>query len=296
VNPDPAVHTSRVSADLKNPNGVINTECNFCHNNTTTVTNPKFQLMSTHFTYDGSGQKMNCSVCHDIHGSTNLYSIRTIIYWNTSAYPITFTSITAASFVNAEGRGLCQVCHRNTGRFKKGTLNENRHATGTCTNECHKHDNKGGAFSIGGGGCNGCHGYPPVPASFIQGRADAGPYKKTYGGFQNYTDAKPESYTGGGGVHLNHVATYAKASDTDPWKHCAVCHSGGNISSQPGHTMSSPSEPPKITLDFDPRFKFNASLQVIYSGASMQTPPYKRGSCVNIACHFQPTPKWDQIN
>jgi hypothetical protein len=52
--------------------------------------------------------------------------------------------------------------------------------------------------------------------------------------------------------------------------------------------------PAGVNIDINPAFSFNGNAaQIVYSSASfVAAPANKTGSCVNISCHFQPSPKW----
>jgi hypothetical protein len=120
-------------------------------------------------------------------------------------------------------------------------------------------------------------------------------YKTTYGFSGNYSSARPQDYIGGGGAHLNHVPDFARPSDG--WARCAVCHTGGDTATEKPatHKMSGnlSKDVQNVTISLDPSIKFNNVQQLIYSSASLVTPPNnKTGSCLNIACHYQPSPRW----
>jgi hypothetical protein len=62
--------------------------------------------------------------------------------------------------------------------------------------------------------------------------------------------------------------------------------------------MSLPVTPSKITIDVDDRFKFNASLPLgpgQYSGLLVDGGANATGTCSNVKCHFQPSPKWSAV-
>lgn len=283
------------------PNADINNPCNNCHNNNTPVPvgNVKFKNMSTHVTAKGGPQNMQCWQCHDLHGTTNNSMIKTkITYLNatTSNWTISFTNTSTGMIDRVTNRGLCQVCHTYTKYYVKGVA-ENNHPTGNCF-QCHPHNAKGGAFRPVGG-CDVCHGYPPVPKSAIRGPASSGPYKGTFGTLNNYTSARFEDYSGGGGAHLNHVATYAKA--TDGWSNCNICHDNGK-----SHRTITPNSKDwrnstdgvigNVTVVIDQAYRFSNTGFIRYSGAKLVNKPAmnQTGSCVNVGCHFQPTPRWSK--
>jgi hypothetical protein len=298
INSNPAVHDKRLVADL-NP-AVFNNECNFCHNDLQKV-RLSYQNMSTHFLVKDGGQEMRCAVCHDPHGQKNIngtankWMVRSkIAFINSTAWDVLFTN-TSTGFIQPDNRGICQVCHKDTKYFRSGVA-ETSHPTRNCL-QCHKHKGPGGAFAPSGG-CDTCHGYPPVPRYATVGEFYEYPdprYRTTFGRFGNFTNARFEEYTGGGGAHLKHVPTFAKA--TDGWKHCALCHSGGDENNTPAHkmTMDLNKNVSNVTIHMNPAANFNNSLQIIYSGAKLVNPPNnKTGSCVNVSCHFQPSPRWSK--
>ncbi len=290
---DPAVHSFRLLTSLSsavNPNKA----CAYCHNDSTKVVNPKFLNMSTHFTVKGEPPNMTCWQCHDLHGTTNYRMIKTsIAYANSTTWTITYNEGDLPIQKSAPYRGICQVCHTKTKYYRAG-VEELNHPDGNCY-QCHPHNTKAGAFAPLGS-CDACHGYPPVPKNAIVdiGYDRGHPlYKQTFGTQGNYTSAKFEDYSGGGGVHLWHVATSVKA--TDGWGPCAVCHSGGNLSPST-HVVKMPLKEniSNVTVQINTRFSFSDTGFPIYTGAKMVNPPAvnQTGSCVNVSCHFQPTPRW----
>jgi len=292
IGSDPASHTNRLVANLT---GSLNTECNYCHNNLARVNNKtQFLNISTHFKVKGGTQEMECWQCHELHGTGNLSMIRSsIAYLNSTSWSISYTN-RDNGWVNLDtNRGLCQVCHSHTKYYRAG-IAETGHPISNCYN-CHPHNAKGGAFAPSGA-CDACHGYPPVPKSTVRGPYDPALYKGTFGTFNNYTNAQFEDYSGGGGAHLNHVPTYAKA--TEGWSNCAICHTGGDASNSSYHVTRMPirNNISNVTIKIDPRVNFNNSLQIIYSGAKLVDPPLvnSTGSCINVGCHFQPTPRWSK--
>lgn len=296
---NPSFADKRLVSDLDQ--SVFNKECNFCHNDSGKVLKAKYRNMSSHFLVKDGPQAMRCVVCHDPHaqknknGTANTWMIRSkIAFINSSAWDVVFTN-TSTGFIQADNRGICQVCHTQTKFYRAGQA-EAGHPTRNCL-QCHPHRAKGGAFSPSGS-CDTCHGYPPVPRYATQDVFYEYPdpkYRTTFGRFGNFTNARYEDYTGGGGAHLKHVPTYAKA--TDGWRHCALCHSGGDDNNPSSHkaTMDINKNVANVTVHMNPAANFNNSLQIIYSGAKLVNPPNnKTGSCVNVSCHFQPSPRWSK--
>ena len=289
LSPDPKVHFYRLTSSLVSATDP-NVACSFCHNDATKVST-KFLNMSTHFTAKDGKHNMACWQCHELHGTTNNSMVRSqIAYINSTSWSISFLNRSTAMIDKTTNRGLCQVCHTKTNHFKAGVPEGEGHPDKNCF-ECHVHNDKGGAFSAGG--CNGCHGYPPVPRSATFGAEDTNNYKGTYGTFNNYTNARFEDYTGGGGAHLWHVAQNAKASDK--WLHCTKCHGGGSMSPST-HVGKKPIKGniSKVTINMDPRYRFSDETFPRYTSAVLVYPGNQTGSCVNVMCHFQPTPKWSK--
>jgi len=312
ISSDPNSHAKRLKVELLSQPGMKNPECNYCHSNPAIVSNSTYRNMSTHFMPNDYGQTsstMSCYYCHDIHGTSNIYSLRTSLvtpvnssFKNSTTWSIDYTDNNLqTSFVLPNGRGLCQVCHTQTQFYRAGALGETHNSTINCLT-CHKHNTSKGAFAAIGGGCDGCHGYPPVPKSSLKmSKTDplyASTYKSTYGFAGNFSSARLESYSGGGGAHLNHVPDFARPSDG--WARCAVCHAAGDTATQKPATHKMTGNlhlgSSNLTINIDPALSFNGNpAQIIYSGARLTNVPNNRtGSCMNISCHFQPTPRWSK--
>jgi hypothetical protein len=260
--------------------------CDYCHKDAGKVVNALFRNQSTHFLTKGGPAIMACQNCHDPHGGgTNLSMIASTIFWNTTAYSISYTNRNTEWVNTTTNRGLCQVCHRTTKFFKKG-IAESGHPTTNCYS-CHAHDGKGGAFKPDGT-CDSCHGYPPVPRNSVA-------LGVTINRLNNYTSAKFEDYTGGGGAHVvgRHVPATAKASDG--WANCTSCHSDGASS----HLMATPvrTHVSNVTVKPAQNYKrFTNSSFITYSGAKLVNPPSNvTGSCYNVSCHFRPSPRWSIV-
>lgn len=291
LNRDPAVHAFRLHTTLSSGTKP-NKACSYCHNDSTKVP-AKFLNMSTHFTAKGKSPDMACWQCHELHGTTNNSMIRTRIVYANSSSGITFLNRSTGMIDRTNNRGLCQVCHTQTKYFKAG-IEETAHPDRNCFT-CHPHNTKGGAFAPFGS-CDACHGYPPVPKNaFVDiGYPYGDPlYRQTFGLQGNFTSARFEDYSGGGGSHLYHVDPAAKA--TDGWGPCAVCHTGGNSNSV-NHIARTPikNNIRNITIDIEPIKRFGLTGFPVYTGARLVNPPEvnQTGSCYNTACHFQISPRW----
>ena len=246
-----------------------NTQCNSCHNGSTAP------AMSTHVLDMNANPSPNmCKECHDAHGTTNLHMIKTVINGKT----ISFTN-TSTGFIKtvAPFDGLCQVCHTLTGHYRAGQALDD-HPTRNCLS-CHSHT---AAFAFKpSGACDSCHGYPPVSAGFV-------------GTQGNYSSARVEDYLGGSGAHATEAHIKKTARPSEGWANCTMCHANGSMNPAT-HTMTMPVAPSKVTIDVDDKFKFNATLPLgpsQYSGILVDGGANATGSCSNVSCHYQKTPKW----
>lgn len=262
---------------LKDPlTGMFNTECNYCHNDTSLIPNPAFNNMRAHI--DKNGQVSACADCHDPHGTTNLYMIRTSILGQS----ITFT--TEAELIDqTTNKGFCQVCHTKTKYFRAGVPETNHDSTG-CLG-CHDHKSENGGFMTKPGReCDSCHGYPPAP------RLTALPVG--FGTMNNWSSAIFERYSGGGGAHLVAAHVPKNAKPSDGWINCIMCHNPGD------HREDlMPENPPviisHIRVIVQPQYRFGNGFSG-YTGAKLVDPPARNvtGSCFNLSCHMSPSPRW----
>lgn len=241
-----------------------------------------------------------CWDCHDPHGDGNDFMIHNAVALKsdpvtgapTTQSATTFTLATPYSqtwgdFVKPANNGICQVCHTaGTVAHFNSTTYDTDHNTGTLCVACHQHSEstRNTAFTPIGD-CNACHGYPPVRRGLPDG---------SYLSQGNYTSAKYEDYSGGGGAHSieKHVPANAKASQG--WGPCAVCHSNGSMNPST-HRMQTPIRPSDITIDIENSYKFDSRRQLgseRYSGKLTDGNDNQTGSCSNVKCHFKPAKKW----
>ena len=252
----------------------INGQCASCHN--TTMVSAAFRNMSTHV--DLNGNSLNCSDCHDPHGTGNLYMIRSNIKGST----ISFTDDQVGLVDPNSNRGLCQVCHTLTNHYRAG-VPETSHFTSGCLG-CHSHNSAGGAFRPMGG-CDACHGYPPAPKNTGASFGSAG----------NWANARFEDYSGGGGAHLVKAHVAPGALPADGWANCAVCHNAGQLNSTPYHKMLTPvsNHIDNVTVLVDPKLRFNRTFTVYTSSLRVNPPAANAtGNCFNISCHMSPSARW----
>jgi predicted CxxxxCH...CXXCH cytochrome family protein len=130
-----------------------------------------------------------------------------------------------------------------------------------------------------GGACNDCHGYPPVRSGF----AGAGVQN-------NWSSAKLQNYSGGGGAHTidNHVSK--TANKNDGFANCVNCHSPADHLTNP--TEFKPSQ--NIKVQINQRFRMEESKQARYSSNRLDGNAHVPGNCSNISCHFGASPAWNE--
>jgi predicted CxxxxCH...CXXCH cytochrome family protein len=127
---------------------------------------------NTHFGFRFEEQfQVDCTDCHDPHGTRNLSMIRTEI----RGTPVTFTARTGPGSFDAPDNDnrndLCATCHTQTRHNRvPGNQAETPHFEGMDCTSCHKHDRDErpetvDGFVLGDIGCVFCHGQPPPPAN-----------------------------------------------------------------------------------------------------------------------------------
>uniref|UniRef100_C6E613 Cytochrome C family protein n=1 Tax=Geobacter sp. (strain M21) TaxID=443144 RepID=C6E613_GEOSM len=247
--------TSNKRLKLQNDNNL----CASCHDSVVA------RQMSTH-------HGLACVQCHDPHGNGNIKMVRGTI----GTQSITYLNSLNNFVDQTTNKGLCQVCHSST-RYYRAGISETRHYTTGCLS-CHFHINPDGAFLPSGGACDSCHGYPPAPKNTAT----------SFGSYANWSGARYEDYSGGGGAHLvaAHVSPFA--SPAEGWTNCTVCHNGGY------HDMTTPvaEHIGNVTVMVDNNLRFADSFTV-YTGAKLTNAgPNATGSCFNIACHMSPSERW----
>lgn len=247
--------------------GAANTECNYCHTNAAVVT-PAHLNMQVHV-----GIGSTCAACHDPHGSNNANMVAAKV--NNTA-----VSFGGTDFVNSTGTGVCQVCHTTTLYYKAGVAETNHPATGCLS--CHAHNSASGTAFEPNTACDSCHGYPPVPRNTTTA--------VSFGFKGNWSSARFEDYSGGGGAHLVAAHIPKTARPSDGWLYCLPCHNGGATTHSKVIPIKSHLE--NVTVKIDPQYRFSNDVQASYTSAKLVTGANKTGSCFNVACHFQPTPKW----
>ena len=291
-----APHIGNAVANTRLTFASVNAGCADCHTATKTIVRASFTNMSTHISTKGAGQDANflCTRCHDPHAPLNINGVKNLslirasikkgVHAAATSFNVVYTNRNSGWVDLGTNRGLCQVCHTKTKYYLSGVA-ETSHPTSDCFT-CHTHNARCGAFKPTGM-CDGCHGYPPMPRGYAVAGVD-------FGVAGSYANAKFEDYSGGGGAHA--IAAHVKKSavPSEGWANCAVCHNGGEVSTNAGHKTAMPIKAniKNVTIILDQKLKFNNTKQVTYSSAKLVTPGNKTGTCYNADCHFKPSPKW----
>jgi len=180
----------------------------------------------------------------------------------------------------------CTTCHGNP----PATATHTGIEAGTCAS-CHiftgvngaTHNNGSVDLDLDGASCNSCHGYPPAP------RVTEG--QLTFGVQGQWSSARFEDYSGGGGAHLiaGHVLNTVKPSDG--WTPCLTCHSGG--ASNHSRTLPLRNHVENVTVKVDAARQFSNATLPVYTSAKLSSGGGNQtGNCFNASCHFRPSPKW----
>lgn len=257
-----------------------NTQCNSCHSNPTTVTPVSKRISSTHATAKGV-YTMDCKVCHDVHGTSNTSMLRTSIVFGALTSTITYGASSELVSLTPPYRGLCQTCHTLTSHYRRNVDEGANHPTTGCLN-CHSHKD---TYAFKPKACNECHGYPPAPKGFLATQ-------------NNFSSARLENYSGGGGAHVKAGHVLANVRPNQGFAPCVLCHNdgaGGHVGRTAiFNSMTSPSTSQKkanTSVRVDAGYKFNSS-KPLDANQYRKTLPGNTGSCWNVSCHFQASPRW----
>lgn len=258
-----------------------NTLCFGCHNDAAKVPTSTKQNMLSHVIAKDDNPVMDCKLCHDIHGTSNIKMVKTTIVFGALTSTISYGSSNDLVQLVPPYRGVCQTCHTLTNHYKRNVNEGANHPTSGCLN-CHNHK---GAYAFKPKACNECHGYPPAPRGFVPTQA-------------NFSTARLENYSGGGGAHVKAGHILANVRPSQGFAPCVVCHNDG-ASAHVGRTaifdsMTSPTTAQKkanTTVRVDANYKFNLSKPLDASQYRKATAD-STGSCWNVSCHFQASPRW----
>jgi predicted CxxxxCH...CXXCH cytochrome family protein len=200
--------------------------------------------------------------------------------------PVTYTGPAFAAPTVTWGANLnCDGCHG----YPQPTVGHATVAVGSCYS-CHDNVVAGGTNTtstfvdnkkhvngtVEGGKCNSCHGYPPV---------------QTLVGLVNYSSAKLQNYSGGGGVHavaghlnpfIRQTAAFGTLGSASPG--CVTCHPSTSHNQAGGAFLTA-----NVQVTVDPQFKFDKNSAIVYNRTAGAK---STGTCSNVSCHFKPTPNW----
>ena len=299
---------------------LANPVCNSCHWEGQSAAK---KVMFTHVTSLSEAANgtptMACTRCHDVHGSDSGHMVKNKIVFKqissavlinySSAYFITYSSPDSTVVKTKEqkktfkfidpvtNRGLCQICHVNTKHFKRGINEENfgpitGEAGKTFVNHtkmkndmnclsCHPHTPPPGEGTYAFfpfGKCNKCHGYPPVPKTYKTGHNN---YSSSH--LDQLVPVPFENQSGSGGSHIVKGHVDPSANPSQGWANCNKCHAESD------HLTVSKFEEVKVSM---PGLNFSNSIQQKYSSNKLAGTDHQVGTCYNVSCHFQRTPKW----
>jgi len=297
----------RLANNNANGNG-WNDACFVCHmtgstgydpgagNKNSTLKVDKYHYGTSHDATYNSGKF--CWDCHDPHGDGNIkmvqakparrtdgtYGIPTV----TPTTSVVFTNNTVGAGAGGFARtsapyeeGICNTCHETAAGLNNytSTSYDGSHYTSVCT-QCHKHSPDttvdGNAFQPSGGGCNGCHGYPPA-----------------IGDGKAYMDGGVGESKGAHTKHVNHLLSltgYTLDPQNDSfgdakWQAiCGVCHNNAT------HEMSD-SAPANRHIEVPTTYQFGPNAPV-YNGVPGTSSTVNLKSCSNVSCHFKDSPGW----
>jgi predicted CxxxxCH...CXXCH cytochrome family protein len=131
---------------------------------------------------------------------------------------------------------------------------------------------------VEGGGCNGCHGYPPTSKNRIQAVATQ----------NNWSGARMENYSGGGGAHTVAAHLSPTVNPRDGWANCAKCHNENDHVKSPVQFLPSTN----IKVSIDQKFRFSVDRAAKYTSNKLDGAAHVPGKCSSVSCHFQKTPDW----
>lgn len=257
-----------------------NTLCDGCHYDPAKVPNALKRNVTTHATDQGV-YTMDCKVCHDVHGTGNGKMVKTTIVFGALTSTITYGSSNDLVRLTPPYRGICQTCHTKTSHYRRNVNEGANHPTTGCLN-CHTHRN---TYAFKPMACDECHGYPPAPKGFVPTQA-------------SFSSARLENYSGGGGAHVKVGHIPANVRPIQGFAPCVACHADGG-SAHVGHaavfnpltSATTAQKKGNTSVRVDGAYRFNSS-KPLNAGQYRKATPGNSGSCWNVSCHFQPTPRW----
>lgn len=181
-------------------------------------------------------------------------------------FPPPAHNFTSTSTTIAAAAAECEPCHPNI----------NLNATGYTNFFITKSLHINGTVDVNAT-CDACHGYPPRSKNFV-GAGVTG----------NWKFAKIENYSGAGGAHtvVGHVPKTADIALG--WANCSKCHDSKDHKVSP--KVFTPSS--NITVRINSRDRFSGNRTAKYTSNNLDGVLHVPGTCSNVACHFQKSPKW----
>ncbi|MBW6511100.1 MAG: CxxxxCH/CxxCH domain-containing protein, partial [Desulfuromonadaceae bacterium] len=167
-------HNKTSGTYLVSANLAANQSCNACHDTAAAghfdgISGDDTRLVggfdcTTCHTTIVTHQAKGCTVCHDPHGSSNIYMVNTTSTGNYSG-TVDFTALTGAGSYDesdaANGDDLCATCHTVVAHNRADATGA-PHNEGTDCFTCHNgHTNAAPFSSNGGTNCGDCHAYAP---------------------------------------------------------------------------------------------------------------------------------------
>jgi predicted CxxxxCH...CXXCH cytochrome family protein len=269
-------------------------------NNVDFPTGSAARFNSTFPQYSSATGRCSTTYCHGSKmpdGSNNGSNTRPV--WNNTAYLTGTPSVTEC--------GTCHGFPPNTGTHT-GVLQQF-----SACNGCHTQVNTDGTFNnkwlhingvvdASGGGCNGCHDYDTVAATYAGGVWTGGTWGK------NSKDGlNPNEGWGAHAKHINYIKTRlaigaAGLTPTgqtfgtgEPANVCGTCHTNNVANHSTGGSTVR-------TINFgDGTFKMGGatgtsilfgSTNPLYNGVSGVSSATTPKTCSNISCHYFTTPLW----
>jgi predicted CxxxxCH...CXXCH cytochrome family protein len=262
----------------------------------------KNHQMQAHTDSGVNGGKF-CWDCHDPHGDSNLVMIHDKVAKETDGTygdpggdlanlvgnPVVFTDNSVATgstgYAMTSGSytaGVCNVCHTYSDtspkmKYYTSGSSTNDHNTSTLCTDCHVHSEDdvydGGAFQ--GGGCDGCHEYPPFVG-----------------------DGKPTYSVEGKGKHETHVhhLELMTGLTMDPNADnfgdskfnlvCGVCHDGAT------HETTNPTTTNREIVINSTTYMLGTTGSATFDGQPGTPGSTDAKTCSNISCHYKTTPEW----
>jgi hypothetical protein len=228
----------------------------------------------------GSGYSSCTAACHN--GPASNPFTAPAVTWGTvlncdgcHGYPGSSTNAAISSKHANVAAGSCSSCHNNV------------KANGTMTNSTFVNVQEHLDGIVQGGNCDSCHGYPPVK-SLTNANGPVG-FKA------NYSSARMQNYSGGGGVHdvAGHLLPTLRDSQKLGFNACLNCHPDTSASGQ--HNQANASfgnfSTKFVQVVVDTHFKFDKNRPIVYNGNRVSGTK-TTGTCSNVSCHFQKSPVW----